>query len=57
MKSLITQETKTVAVEEIPVPEIDEDEVLIKNVAIALNPTDWKRMSLHCATYSNLQKH
>lgn len=44
MKSLITQETKTVAVEEIPVPEIDEDEVLIKNVAIALNPTDWKHV-------------
>lgn len=43
MKALITEETKTVKVEEIPVPEIDENDVLVKNEAIALNPTDWKR--------------
>ena len=26
-----------------PVPEIADDEILIKAVAVALNPTDWKR--------------
>lgn len=45
MKALITEETKTAKVEEIPVPEIDDDDddVLVKTEAIALNPTDWKR--------------
>ncbi|KAK7694089.1 hypothetical protein QCA50_003665 [Cerrena zonata] len=44
MQALITKETKSVKVEEILVPEIDDNDVLIKNDAIALNPTDWKHV-------------
>ncbi|KAH9844380.1 GroES-like protein [Rhodofomes roseus] len=42
MKALITQANKTVKVEEIPVPEIDDWEVLAKVVVVAQNPTDWQ---------------
>ena len=45
MKAFVTQADKTAKVEEIPVPEIDDDEVLVKVTALAQNPTDWKRMS------------
>ena len=43
MKALITQADKTAKVEEVPVPAIDDSEVLVKVVALAQNPTDWKR--------------
>jgi len=42
MKALITQADKTVAVQDIPVPTIADDEILVKNVAVAQNPTDWQ---------------
>ncbi|KAI0070947.1 GroES-like protein [Panus rudis PR-1116 ss-1] len=44
MKALVTQANKTAKVEEVPVPEIAEDEVLVKNVAVVLNPMDWKHI-------------
>ncbi|THH20343.1 hypothetical protein EUX98_g8602 [Antrodiella citrinella] len=44
MKAVITQAYKTVAVEDVPVPIIDDDEVLVKTTAIAQNPTDWKHV-------------
>ncbi|KAI0070946.1 GroES-like protein [Panus rudis PR-1116 ss-1] len=44
MKALITQADRTAKVEEVPVPEIADDEVLVKNVAVALNPTDYKHI-------------
>ncbi|KAI0797122.1 GroES-like protein [Abortiporus biennis] len=44
MKALVTQADKTAIVEEIPVPEIADDEVLIRTSAVALNPTDWKHI-------------
>ena len=40
MKAFITQENKTGAVVDVPVPTIDDDEMLIKVVAVALNPVD-----------------
>lgn len=43
MKALVTQVGLTTKVEEVPVPEINDNEVLVKVVAVALNPTDWKR--------------
>ena len=46
MKALVTQADPTAKVEEVPVPEIVDNEVLVKVVAIAQNPTDWKRASL-----------
>lgn len=30
------------AVQEIPVPNIDDNEIVVKTVAVAQNPTDWK---------------
>ena len=42
MKALIVQADKTAKVQEVPVPEIDEWEILVKVVAVAQNPTDWK---------------
>ena len=59
MKALITQSDKTAKVEEVPVPEIDDNEVLVKVVALAQNPTDWKRASFsfslpHGLSFSNL---
>ncbi|OCH94263.1 zinc-binding oxidoreductase ToxD [Obba rivulosa] len=46
MKALLTQVTRTVAVEEIPVPSITADEILIRTVAVAQNPTDWQYIDL-----------
>ncbi|KAL4245995.1 zinc-containing alcohol dehydrogenase family protein [Abortiporus biennis] len=42
MKALVTQENKTASLRDIPVPSIDDDELLIQNVAVAQNPTDWQ---------------
>lgn len=42
MKALVTQANKTAVVKEIPVPTIDDDEILVQSVALAQNPTDWK---------------
>ena len=42
MQAFVTQQGKTAQVQEIPVPEIDDNEVLVKTVAVAQNPTDWK---------------
>ncbi|GJE89314.1 zinc-binding alcohol dehydrogenase family protein [Phanerochaete sordida] len=46
MKALILQPDRTAKVESIPVPEIDDDEVLVKVVAVALNPVDWIQIKL-----------
>ncbi|PCH40956.1 GroES-like protein [Wolfiporia cocos MD-104 SS10] len=42
MRAIITQLNKTVALEEVPVPTIADDEILVKTVAAAQNPTDWQ---------------
>ncbi|PSR78310.1 hypothetical protein PHLCEN_2v7432 [Hermanssonia centrifuga] len=42
MKALITQADHTAKVQDIPVPTIDDDEILVHTVALAQNPTDWK---------------
>lgn len=47
MKALISQGKGTATVTEIPVPSIADDEILVRNVAVAQNPTDWKRKVLH----------
>ena len=43
MKAYVTREGHKAAVQEVPVPTIDDDEVLVKVIAVALNPTDWMR--------------
>ncbi|CAE6428227.1 unnamed protein product [Rhizoctonia solani] len=42
MKALLIQKDKTVQLEDIPVPTLDINEVLIKVHSVAQNPTDWK---------------
>ncbi|KZT71136.1 GroES-like protein [Daedalea quercina L-15889] len=42
MKALVVREGKTIAVEDHPVPQLGDDDVLVKVVAVAQNPTDWK---------------
>ncbi|RPD66606.1 GroES-like protein [Lentinus tigrinus ALCF2SS1-7] len=44
MKAVVYVESNKVSVQEHPVPDIADDEILVKNVAIALNPTDWKHV-------------
>ena len=39
MRALVTQEDKTAKVVDVPVPEIADNEVLVKVVAVAQNPT------------------
>ena len=41
IKALIIQSDKTILIKDIPRPEIDDDEVLVKVVAVAQNPIDW----------------
>ncbi|RPD66607.1 GroES-like protein [Lentinus tigrinus ALCF2SS1-7] len=44
MKAVVFVESDKVSVQEHPVPTIADDEILVKTVAIALNPTDWKHI-------------
>ncbi|KAG8699923.1 hypothetical protein FRC08_005031 [Ceratobasidium sp. 394] len=44
MKAIVAQEGKTAGVQEIPLPVLDENEVLVKVHSIAQNPTDWKHV-------------
>ncbi|KAH8099834.1 GroES-like protein [Cristinia sonorae] len=42
MKAVITTADSSTALQEVPVPEIDADEILVKTTAVASNPADWK---------------
>ncbi|KAM5538111.1 hypothetical protein V8D89_008308 [Ganoderma adspersum] len=42
MRALVLVEGSGVAVRDHPVPEVGADDILVKNVAVAQNPTDWK---------------
>ncbi|CCM05588.1 uncharacterized protein FIBRA_07816 [Fibroporia radiculosa] len=42
MKAVVVQEGKTIAIKDRPIPTLDDDEILVKTVALAQNPTDWK---------------
>lgn len=46
MKAVVIEGTNTVVKENVPVPSIKENEVLIKTLAVAVNPTDWKHVAL-----------
>lgn len=46
MRALIVQPDKTVAVQEVPTPTIDDHEILVKTIAAAQNPTDWQYVDL-----------
>ncbi|OBZ73980.1 Protein TOXD [Grifola frondosa] len=42
MKALVVQEGKRVTVQDHPVPLLGPDDILVKTIAVAQNPTDWK---------------
>ncbi|CAE6502805.1 unnamed protein product [Rhizoctonia solani] len=42
MKALVIQQDKTVQLEDVPVPTLDTNEVLVQVHSVAQNPTDWK---------------
>lgn len=46
MKALVTVEDKKAEVKEVPVPTLDKDEILVRTLAITINPTDWKHVAL-----------
>ena len=45
MKAQVVQADKTIRIEDKPVPAVGDDEVLARVIAVAQNPTDWKRKS------------
>jgi NADPH:quinone reductase-like Zn-dependent oxidoreductase len=45
MKALITVEGHKAEVKEIPIPTLEEDEILVRTKAVTLNPTDWKHVT------------
>jgi NADPH:quinone reductase-like Zn-dependent oxidoreductase len=45
MKAIVSHEKKPVLKRNHPIPKLDEDYILVKTVAIALNPTDWKHVA------------
>jgi len=44
MRAAVTQASKIVAVQNVPVPTLAANEILIKTSAVALNPADWKHV-------------
>ncbi|KAI0089301.1 GroES-like protein [Irpex rosettiformis] len=44
MRALITLARRAADVQEVPIPDIDDDEILVKVGAVAQNPTDWKHI-------------
>lgn len=44
MKAVVIENGKAVVKQDIPIPELEEGFVLIKTVAVAGNPTDWKHI-------------
>jgi NADPH:quinone reductase-like Zn-dependent oxidoreductase len=49
MKAYVLEGTKGV-VKQVPLPKYKRDEVLVKNFAVAINPTDWKHIDFHFGT-------
>ncbi|KAH9846081.1 GroES-like protein [Lenzites betulinus] len=44
MKALVLEEGNRAAVKDHPVPPVGDDDVLVKTVSVAQNPTDWKHV-------------
>lgn len=49
MKAIIAQNKTPVLVNDRPVPKLRDDYILVKPVAVALNPTDWKHAAFGLA--------
>ncbi|KAI0337936.1 GroES-like protein [Trametopsis cervina] len=46
MKAVVVKEKGVIAVEDVPVPTLADDEILVKVAAVAQNPTDWQHVDL-----------
>ncbi|KAM5538077.1 hypothetical protein V8D89_008274 [Ganoderma adspersum] len=46
MKAVVIEPEHKVAVKDRPVPSIGDDDILVKTVSVALNPTDWKHVDM-----------
>ncbi|SJX62786.1 related to toxD gene [Sporisorium reilianum f. sp. reilianum] len=46
IKALFTVEGHTTELQEVPLPTLDKDEILVRTLAVTINPTDWKHVSL-----------
>lgn len=54
MKAIVAYENKAILRRERPLPKLRDDCILVKTTAIALNPTDWKRLDNHFAGNGSL---
>jgi NADPH:quinone reductase-like Zn-dependent oxidoreductase len=43
-KAIVIKGKAQAAIEEVPVPQLRDDYILVKTTAVALNPTDWKHI-------------
>ena len=46
MKALVTTEDHRTEISTVPLPTLGDDEILIRTLAITINPTDWKHVAL-----------
>lgn len=46
MKALVTVEGHKTELQEAPLPTLDKDEILVRTLAVTINPTDWKHVAL-----------
>lgn len=44
MKAIVVQDNKAIIQSDRPIPRLRDDYILVKTVAIAINPTDWKHI-------------
>lgn len=54
MKAVIAQNKTPTLVSDKPVPKLRDDYILVKTVAVALNPTDWKHATFNLAAEGGL---
>lgn len=45
MKALVTVEGNKTELQEVPLPSLDKDEILVRTLAVTINPTDWKHVA------------
>ncbi|GAC94107.1 potential zinc-binding dehydrogenase [Pseudozyma hubeiensis SY62] len=46
MKALVTVEGNKTELHEVPLPTLDKDEILVRTLAVTINPTDWKHVAM-----------
>ncbi|KAJ9479196.1 putative zinc-binding dehydrogenase [Pseudozyma hubeiensis] len=46
MKALVTVEGNKTELQEVPLPTLDKDEILVRTLAVTINPTDWKHVAM-----------